>query len=60
MGFAPPSSLLRDLPELLRQYLEKTTFSTAKARERLGWTQQVGLAEGILRCEPYLRQKGLL
>ncbi|MBL8134750.1 MAG: SDR family NAD(P)-dependent oxidoreductase [Anaerolineae bacterium] len=60
MGFAPPASLLRDLPELLDQYLEKSVFSTARARERLGWSAQVGLTEGIERCAPYLREKGLL
>jgi nucleoside-diphosphate-sugar epimerase len=60
MGFAPPSSLFRDLPELIDQYLEKTTYSTAKARERFGWSQQISLSEGIERCVPYLREKGLL
>lgn len=60
MGFAPPASLLRDLPDMVDQFLSSVTYSTAKARSMLGWTQKVSLQEGIARCEPYLREKGLL
>lgn len=60
MGFAPPASLGRDLPELVDQFLSQVTYSTAKAKAKLGWTQKVSLADGIERCIPYLREKGLL
>lgn len=60
MGFAPPASLFRDLPELVDQFLSHVNYSTAKARQRLGWSQKIALEDGIERCVPYLREKGLL
>ena len=53
-------NILRDLPELVDQFMDKVTYSTAKARERLGWAPKVELVEGVDRCVPYLREKGLL
>jgi nucleoside-diphosphate-sugar epimerase len=35
-------------------------FRMDKARELLGWEPRIGLSEGIERCVPFLRQKGLL
>ncbi len=60
MSFAGRTSLIRDLPELVDQFMEKVTYSTAKARRELGWSPQVSLAEGVERCAPWLREKGLL
>lgn len=42
-------------------YLLRTnTYSIAKARELLGYEPQVDLAEGMGRCEAWLREAGLL
>lgn len=60
MGFASTTSILRDLPELVDQFMEKVTYSTAKARERLGWQPKISLHEGIERSIPYLKELGLL
>jgi nucleoside-diphosphate-sugar epimerase len=37
-----------------------TTYSNQKARDLLGWSPKVPLHEGIQKCVPYLREKGLL
>ncbi|MDZ4671208.1 MAG: NAD(P)-dependent oxidoreductase [Phototrophicales bacterium] len=37
-----------------------TTYSTQKARDLLGWSPKIPLDEGIKRCIPYLKEKGLL
>jgi nucleoside-diphosphate-sugar epimerase len=60
MSFAGRASLIRDLPELVDQFMEKVTYSTAKARRDLGWAAQISLQEGVERCAPWLREKGLL
>lgn len=57
---APRDSIVRDLPDLLRLLLSHTTYKTTKARELLGWSPHVSLEDGIARCEPWLREKGLL
>ena len=41
---------------LLRQH----TYSIDKARGMLGYEPKVGLAEGMDRCETWLRESGLL
>lgn len=50
----------QDLPQLIPFMMGRKTYKMDKARERLGWTTRVSLAEGIRLCEPYLREKGLL
>ncbi|HRF94441.1 MAG TPA: NAD-dependent epimerase/dehydratase family protein, partial [Aggregatilineales bacterium] len=37
-----------------------TTYSTQKARDLLGWSPKISLEEGVKRCIPYLKEKGLL
>lgn len=37
-----------------------TTYSNQKARDLLGWSPKVPLHEGIQKCVPYLKEKGLL
>jgi nucleoside-diphosphate-sugar epimerase len=63
-GLAVPLSLLGDRAPLSRKTLEYVThpgtYSIAKARELLGWSPQVDLAEGMARTEAWLRVQGLL
>jgi nucleoside-diphosphate-sugar epimerase len=51
-------------PEATRwaiSYLLRTsTYSTARARERLGWEPRVDLSEGMRRTEAWFREEGLL
>jgi nucleoside-diphosphate-sugar epimerase len=60
MLLAPRDTIMRDLPDLLTLLQSHTTFKTSKAQERLGWSAKVSMEEGIRRCEPWLREKGLL
>jgi len=59
-----PAALLRGqdffLLELLRYTQSTVTYRMDKARDRLRWQPQVGLAEGVQKCVPYLREKGFL
>ena len=57
---APGESRLKDLPDLLGLVTGNITYKTTKARELLGWTASVELEDGINRCVPCLREKGLL
>lgn len=50
----------QDVPALVDFLQGRRRYSMAKARERLGWTPRVTLAEGVSRCAPWLREKGLL
>lgn len=51
-------------PDVTREalrYLSRThTYSTARAREELGWAPQVDLVEGMRRTEAWCRATGLL
>ncbi len=58
--FAPAHSNLRDAPDLFRMMQRRFSFSTAKARDRLGWTPKVSLSDGSESCAPWLRAQGLL
>ncbi|MDX2160327.1 MAG: SDR family NAD(P)-dependent oxidoreductase [bacterium] len=57
---SPPISFGRDLPELADMMCSTVTFSGQKARERLGWSPRVALADGIAACADSLRARGLL
>lgn len=59
-ALAPAHSNLRDTPDLLAMMQRRFSFSTAKARTRLGWTPKMGLSDGIESCAPWLRAQGLL
>lgn len=54
------SSQFGDLPDLLPFLQRYITYKMDKARDLLGWQPQVSLEDGVARCAPYLRQKGLL
>ncbi len=46
--------------EVVAALTSDSSFSAAKAAERLGWHARVDLAEGLRRTEPWLRAQGLL
>ncbi|MCB9453406.1 MAG: SDR family NAD(P)-dependent oxidoreductase [Anaerolineaceae bacterium] len=50
----------QDVPALISYVTGQRTYSTAKARELLGWQPKTSLADGIQQCAPWLREKGLL
>jgi nucleoside-diphosphate-sugar epimerase len=58
--FAPPSSPLQDLPEMLPFSQRYITYKTDKARSLLGWSPKVTLRDGIDGTADWLRQRGLL
>jgi 2-alkyl-3-oxoalkanoate reductase len=58
--FAPESSPLRDLPDLVPFSQRYITYSTDKACHLLGWKPKISLKEGIAGCADWLREKGLL
>ncbi len=55
---------MRDTPQDLRDVVGfvagDTRFSMAKAQDLLGWQPKIGIEAAIQRCEPYLREQGLL
>jgi len=49
------------LPSLMNDFfLPRKRISMDKGRRLLDWQPRIALDEGIARCEPYLREKGLL
>jgi len=51
----------QNLPVMFNDFfLSRKRISMDKARTLLNWQPCVSLAEGLARCEPYLREKGLL
>ncbi len=50
----------QDVPALIPFLQARKTYRMDKARRLLGWEAQVSLDEGMRRCEPWLREKGLL
>lgn len=50
----------QDVPALIPFMQGHKTYKMDKARRLLGWEARVHLEEGIRRCEPWLRDKGLL
>jgi nucleoside-diphosphate-sugar epimerase len=50
----------QDVPALIPYAQSCATYRMDKARTLLGWQPKVSLEEGIHRCEPWLREKGLL
>lgn len=50
----------QELPAMLAFVQGRRVYRMAKARDRLGWQSQVSLADGVARCAPWLREKGLL
>lgn len=50
----------QDVPALIPFMQAHKTYKMDKAGRLLGWQPQVCLDEGIRRCEPWLREQGLL
>ncbi|MBZ0276609.1 MAG: NAD(P)-dependent oxidoreductase, partial [Anaerolineae bacterium] len=50
----------QEVPALIPFVMSHKTYTMTKAREMLGWQPQVSLEDGIQRCAPWLREKGLL
>lgn len=59
-ALSPRHSQRKDLPDLLGFITSNVTYRMDKARDLLGWSPSVALADGVRRCVPYLREKGLL
>lgn len=57
---AKPQTQLKEAANFLRLSQTNLTFKMNKARDVLGWEAKVSLQDGIARCEPWLREKGLL
>lgn len=57
---APPHSPRKDAVNALALIQRRVTYKMDKARALLGWQPQVNLQDGVLRCAPWLREKGLL
>jgi nucleoside-diphosphate-sugar epimerase len=58
--FAPKHAQAKDLPDLIPFVTNHISYKMDKSRQLLNWQPQIPLTEGIRRCEPYLREKGLL
>ncbi len=59
-ALAKPQTQLKEASNFLRLSQANLTYKMNKARDVLGWEAKVGLQDGIQRCEPWLREKGLL
>jgi nucleoside-diphosphate-sugar epimerase len=57
---ASRNSRWKDGPDIVRFLDRYHNYSMAKSRDLLGWQPRIGLEEGIRRCVPWLREKGLL
>jgi 2-alkyl-3-oxoalkanoate reductase len=58
--FASKQSGLIALYELVDYGMSEVFYSTDKAKQKLGWEAQLSLDEGVQRCIPFLKAKGLL
>lgn len=58
--FSPPRSIGRDLPDIVDLVRRRTIYKIDKTRRLLGWQPRIALEEGVARCEPWLREQGLL
>lgn len=57
---APAGRELKEAPHVLRLMQSRVTYRMDKPRNMLGWRPQVALADGVQRCAPWLRERGLL
>ncbi|MBC6956599.1 MAG: NAD(P)-dependent oxidoreductase [Chloroflexi bacterium] len=59
-ALSPRDSLGHDFPAVVESYLQRITYSTAKAQRLLGWSPQHTLESGVQSCVPYLKRIGRL
>ncbi|MBK9125918.1 MAG: NAD-dependent epimerase/dehydratase family protein [Chloroflexi bacterium] len=59
-ALSPRDSLGRDFPAVIESYLQRVTYSNAKAQRVLGWSPSHTLQSGVESCVPYLKRIGLL
>lgn len=57
---APAQSPRKDAVDALALIQRRVTYKMDKARDLLGWQPKISLQEGVARCAPWLREKGLL
>ena len=57
---APSGRAIKEAPHALRLMQSRVTYRMDKPRNMLGWRPQVALADGVQRCAPWLRERGLL
>ena len=57
---APAGRAIKEVPHALRLMQSRVTYRMDKPRNMLGWRPQVALADGVQRCAPWLRERGLL
>ena len=57
---APAGHAAKDAPHAVRLIRSSVTYRMDKPRNLLGWRPQVALADGVQRCAPWLRERGLL
>lgn len=57
--FAPAGSLLKDMPAALEHHLRPIVYSTAKARERLGWRAKWDIDSGLADAARWLKEQGI-
>jgi nucleoside-diphosphate-sugar epimerase len=58
--FAPAGTRTKEAPHVLRLMQSRVTYRMDKPRNMLNWRPQVTLADGVARCAPWLRERGLL
>lgn len=57
---APAHSPRKDAVDALALIQRRVTYKMDKAHDLLGWQPKVSLQDGVARCAPWLREKGLL
>ncbi len=58
--FAPSGSLIKDMPAALNHHLRPVVYTTAKAREKLGWRVKWDIQSGLADSEKWLREQGYI
>ena len=56
----PAGRAVKEAPDALRLLQSRVTYRMDKPRNLLNWRPQVTLADGVQRCAPWLRERGLL
>lgn len=58
--FAPAGSLVKDMPAALNHHLRPVVYTTAKAREKLGWRPKWSLLDGVADAGRWLKEQGYI